>query len=134
MPAHFFLVRAGLVRPVLLLCTSGDFAEPAKGQRTMTQHGIEIPRERIENFCRANGIRRLALFGSVLRADFRPESDVDVLVEFQPGTRVGLAFIRMQDELSAILGRTVDLNTPGSLSKYFRAAVLDEAEALYVAA
>jgi predicted nucleotidyltransferase len=100
----------------------------------MTQHGIEIPRERIENFCRANGIRRLALFGSVLRADFRPESDVDVLVEFQPGTRVGLAFIRMQDELSAILGRTVDLNTPGSLSKYFRAAVLDEAEALYVAA
>ena len=100
----------------------------------MTLHGIEISRERIETFCRANGIRRLALFGSILRDDFRPESDIDVLVEFQPGMRVGLAFIRMQDELSAILGHKVDLNTPGSLSKYFRAEVLDEAETLYVAA
>ena len=100
----------------------------------MTRHGIEIPQERIEAFCRANSIRRLALFGSVLRGDFRPDSDVDVLVEFQPGVRVGLALIRMQDELSAILGRAVDLNTSGSLSKYFRADVLNEAESLYVAA
>lgn len=100
----------------------------------MKLHGIEISRERIAAFCRANGIRRLALFGSILRDDFRPESDVDVLVEFQPGVRVGLAFFRMQDELSSILGRKVDLHTPGSLSKYFRAEVLDEAEALYVAA
>ena len=100
----------------------------------MILHGIEIPRERIEVFCHANGIRRLAFFGSILHDDFRPESDVDVLVEFQPGVRVGLAFIRMQDELSNILGHTVDLNTPGSLSKYFRDEVLHEAEALYVAA
>ena len=100
----------------------------------MIRNGIAIPRERIEAFCRANGIRRLALFGSVLRDDFRPESDIDVLVEFQPRVRVGLAFIRMQDELSAMLGHTVDLNTPGSLSKYFRDEVLHEAEALYVAA
>ena len=100
----------------------------------MTLHGIEISRERIEAFCRANGIRRLALFGSVLRNDFRPDSDVDVLVEFQPGVHVGLAFIRMQDELSAILGHKVDLNTPGSISKYFREEVLHQAEALYVAA
>jgi predicted nucleotidyltransferase len=99
----------------------------------MTLHGIEIPRERIEAFCHANGIRRLAFFGSILHDDFRPESDVDVLVEFQPGVRVGLAFIRMQDELSAILGHKVDLNTPGSLSKYFRDEVLIEAETLYVA-
>ena len=99
----------------------------------MTLHGIEIPRERIEAFCHANGIRRLAFFGSILHDDFRPESDVDVLVEFQPGVRVGLAFIRMQDELSTILGHKVDLNTPGSLSKYFRDEVLHEAEALYVA-
>jgi len=100
----------------------------------MTRHGIDIPRERIEAFCRANGIRRLALFGSVLRDDFRPGSDLDLLVEFQPGVRVGLAFIRMQDELSAIFGRKVDLNTPGSLSKHFRDEVLHEAEPLYVAA
>jgi hypothetical protein len=100
----------------------------------MTLNGIAIRRERIEAFCRANGIRRLALFGSVLRDDFRPHSDVDVLVEFQPGVRVGLSFIRMQDELSLILGRKVDLHTPGSLSKYFRDEVLSEAEPLYVAA
>ena len=100
----------------------------------MILHGIEIPQERIAAFCQANGIHRLALFGSILRDDFRPESDIDVLVEFQPGTRVGLSFIRMQDELSAILARRVDLNTPGSLSKYFRAEVLKETEPLYVAA
>ena len=100
----------------------------------MTLHGIEISQERIETFCIVNGIRRLALFGSILRDDFRPESDIDVLVEFRPGVHVGLAFIRMQDELSVILGHTVDLNTPGSLSKYFRAEVMNEAEAVYVAA
>jgi len=100
----------------------------------MRLHGIEIPRERIDEFCLANGIRRLALFGSVLRDDFRPDSDVDVLVEFQPGVRVGLAFIRMQDDLSSILNRKVDLNTPGSISRYFRDEVLHEAEELYVAA
>ena len=100
----------------------------------MTLHGIDLPRERLAAFCRANGIRRLSLFGSVLRDDFRPDSDVDVLVEFQPGVHGGLAFIRMQDEISAILGHKVDLNTPASLSKYFRDEVLKEAEALYVAA
>ena len=100
----------------------------------MTLHNIQIGEEQIAAFCRTNGIRRLALFGSVLRADFRPESDVDVLVEFKPGVQVGLAFIRMQDELSALLGRSVDLHTPGSLSRYFRNEVLKEAETLYVAA
>ena len=100
----------------------------------MTLHGIKIPRERIAAFCRANNIRRMALFGSILRDDFRSESDVDVLVEFKPNVRVGLAFIRMQDELSAILGHKVDLTTPDGLSKYFRARVLHDAEALYVAA
>jgi predicted nucleotidyltransferase len=97
-------------------------------------HGIDISRDRIEAVCCVNGIRRLALFGSVLREDFCPESDIDVLVEFQPGVRIGLAFIRIQDELSALFGRKVDLNTPGSLSKYFRDEVWGEAEALYVAA
>ena len=70
----------------------------------------------------------------MVRDDFGPESDIDVLIEFQPGVRVGLAFIRMQDELSEILGHKVDLNTPGSISRYFRDEVLDEAEELYVAA
>lgn len=100
----------------------------------MTLHGIEITKAKIEAFCRTNGIRRLALFGSILRDDFRPDSDVDVLVEFQPGVKVGLTFIRIQDELSDLLGHKVDLNTPGSISKYFREEVLHEAEAVYVAA
>lgn len=100
----------------------------------MTVHQMEIPELQIAKFCQANGIRRLALFGSVLRDDFGPDSDVDVLVEFLPGVRVGLAFIRIQDELSALLGRSVDLHTAGSLSRYFRDQVLKEMETLYVAA
>ncbi len=100
----------------------------------MILHGVNIPKERIEDFCRLNGILRLALFGSILRDDFCNESDIDVLVEFVPDVKVGLSFIRMQDELSVIFGRKVDLHTPHSLSKYFRDVVLNEAETLYVAA
>ena len=99
-----------------------------------TRARIEIPQAEIDAFCRRNHIRRLALFGSVLRDDFTPNSDVDVLVEFEPGKTPGLAFFGMQDELSEILGRRVDLNTPGFLSPYFRDRVLAESEALYVAA
>jgi predicted nucleotidyltransferase len=94
---------------------------------------IAIPQNQIDSFCRRNGIRRLALFGSVLRDDFGPESDIDVLVEFEPNTRTGLRFFAMQDELSAILGRKVDLNTPACLSRYFREQVLAEAQDFYVA-
>jgi predicted nucleotidyltransferase len=94
-------------------------------------HGIELPRERIAEFCRRNGIRRLSLFGSVLREDFGQSSDIDVLVEFAPGRTPGLAFFGMQDELSRMLGRPVDLNTPGFLSDYFRDEVLREAEVQY---
>jgi predicted nucleotidyltransferase len=75
-----------------------------------------------------------ALFGSVLRSDFSPESDVDLIVEFQPGRTPGLAFFRLESELSALLGRRMDLNTKASLSPYFRDRVLFEARALYVAA
>ena len=99
----------------------------------MTLNGIEIPREQIASFCRERGIRRLSFFGSILRTDFGPASDIDVLVEFQPGIRVGLSFARMQNELSRIFGRKVDLNTPGFLSDYFRDEVLAEAEVLYAA-
>ena len=95
---------------------------------------ITVPRDEIAAFCRRHHIRRLALFGSVLRDDFTPESDVDVLVEFEPGHTPGLAFITIQDELSQLLGQKVDLNTPGCLSPYFRQEVLDEAEVLYDAA
>jgi hypothetical protein len=95
---------------------------------------IDVPKDKIAEFCRHNRIRRLAFFGSVLRDDFTSESDIDVLVEFEPGARVGLRFFGMERELSEILGRKVDLNTPGFLSKYFRDEVIAEAEVLYEAA
>jgi predicted nucleotidyltransferase len=85
-------------------------------------------------FCRKNHIRRLAFFGSVLRGDFRPDSDIDILVEFEPGRVPGLGFFALQDELGQMLGHKVDLHTPASLSSYFRDQVLREAEPAYVAA
>jgi hypothetical protein len=100
----------------------------------MVKARIDIPKDEIAEFCRRNHIHRLALFGSVLRDDFTPQSDVDVLVEFQPDARVGLQFFVLEQELSRILGRKVDLNTPGFLSKYFRDEVLAEAEVQYDAA
>lgn len=96
---------------------------------------IDIPKEKLAEFCGRNRIRRLALFGSVLRDDFGPASDVDVLVEFEAGARVGLLRLAgMEIELSEMLGRKVDLNTPGFLSDYFRDKVLAEAEVQYDAA
>jgi predicted nucleotidyltransferase len=95
---------------------------------------IPIDREAVAAFCQRHHVRRLALFGSVLREDFSPVSDVDVLVEFEPGHVPGLAFFSMEQELSALLKRKVDLNTPGFLSRYFRDQVLAEAETQYVAA
>ena len=95
---------------------------------------IEIDKHGIAEFCRKHHIRRLALFGSVLREDFTPGSDVDVLVEFDPDHIPGLAFFEMQNELSELIGRKVDLNTAEDLSKYFRKRVLLEAEVQYDAA
>jgi predicted nucleotidyltransferase len=92
---------------------------------------VAVDRSTIAAFCRRHHIRKLALFGSVLRDDFRPDSDVDVLVEFEPGHVPGLAFFAMQRELSEILGRKVDLNTPQCLSRYYRDEVLAEAEVQY---
>jgi hypothetical protein len=94
---------------------------------------IIFPKERIAEFCLKHHIKKLAIFGSVLRPDFRADSDIDVLVEFEPGHIPGLAFFSMEDELSEIIGRKVDLNTPNFLSKYFRDKVLQEAEVQYVA-
>ena len=95
---------------------------------------IEIPRDKIADFCRRSHIQRLALFGSVIRDDFTPDSDVDILVEFQPGRTPGFAFFDMERELSEIIGRKVDMNTPNELSRYFRREVLAEAEEIYVEA
>jgi hypothetical protein len=101
----------------------------------MKNSKLNIPQQEIADFCRANRIRRLALFGSVLRDDFTASSDVDVLIEFDAGARVGMIRLAgLEIELSQILGRKVDLNTPGFLSKYYREHILSEAEVQYEAA
>jgi predicted nucleotidyltransferase len=94
---------------------------------------IRLPRDKIAEFCKRNRIRKLSLFGSALRGELREDSDIDLLVEFEPGHVPGLAFFAMQNELSEILGRKVDLNTPQFLSRYFREQVLAEAEVQYAA-
>ena len=95
--------------------------------------GIKVDKQRIAESCRSHRVRRLALFGSVLREDFAQDSDVDVLVEFEDGHVPGLAFFAMEQELSEILGRKVDLNTPRFLGPDFRDDVLATAEEQYVA-
>lgn len=93
---------------------------------------LTIPREAIAEFCRRNRIRKLSVFGSAVRDDFREDSDIDVLVEFEPGSRVGLIRLAgMEIELGSLLGRKVDLNTQLSLSPYFRDRVLAESETQY---
>ena len=95
---------------------------------------IKIDREQVTAFCRRHHVRKLSLFGSVLREDFRPESDVDVLVEFEPDYRIGfLGMAGMEIELSGILGRKVDLRTPAELSRYFREEVMASAEVAFAA-
>ncbi|MCD4685861.1 MAG: nucleotidyltransferase family protein [Anaerolineae bacterium] len=93
---------------------------------------ITIPTRALIAFCERYPIRKLSLFGSVLRDDFTPESDIDVLVEFMPDSGVTfLDMVLMQDELAGILGRDVDLLTPNALSSYFRDRVLAAAETVY---
>ena len=95
---------------------------------------IDIPRDKIAEFCKRNHIRKLSLFGSVLRGDFYPDSDVDILVEFEPEHVPGyIRLAGMELELSEILGgRKVDINTPQCLSRYFRDEVLAGARVQYV--
>jgi predicted nucleotidyltransferase len=100
----------------------------------MSESHIHIPEKEIAAFCRRNQIRRLALFGSVLREDFGPSSDVDVLVAFEPGARIGfLALGRIQRELSTLLGRSVDLVPMAGLKPTVREEVLPRAKVLYAA-
>jgi predicted nucleotidyltransferase len=100
----------------------------------MKLHGINIPEDQIAEFCRRHAITRLSLFGSILRDDFRPDSDIDVLVEFRKDAKVSLFDLGgMLMELGELLGRKVDLRTPEDLSRYFRNTVLREARSLYAA-
>lgn len=95
---------------------------------------LSFDRPALGDLCRRYGIRRLAVFGSALRGEQRRESDLDILVEFQPGSSIGLRFITLQAELSDLFGRRVDLVTAGFLSPHFRPRVIQEAVPLYEAA
>ena len=97
----------------------------------MTIAHVDISPTELEDFCLRHHITRLSIFGSVLGAEFTDASDIDVLVEFEAGHVPGFRFIRIQDELSEMLGRTVDLHTPNSLSRYFRNHVVRDAHVLY---
>ena len=99
----------------------------------MNYHGVDVPEEAIADFCRRRHIRRLSLFGSILRADFAPQSDIDVLVEFEPGCVPGLMRMAgLENELSEILGRKADLRTAAELSRHMREEVVSEAQPQYV--
>ncbi len=106
-------------------------AKPNK--RPLRRKRIEIPKARLSEYCHRNHIMRLSLFGSVLRNDFRKESDVDVLIEFEPEYVPGFfGLARMERELSQLLGgRKVDLRTPQDLSHYFRDQVVKSAKVQY---
>jgi predicted nucleotidyltransferase len=95
---------------------------------------LDITPTELADFCRRRHIRKLSLFGSMLHGEARPDSDVDLLVEFQPDQRIGLLqMARIERELSELIGRKVDLRTPADLSRYFRDEVLREAEVQYAA-
>lgn len=96
-------------------------------------HNVILPKEKLDGFCRKYHISKLSLFGSALTGEFGPDSDIDVLVEFEPDYTPGLSFFRMESELSALFGRKVDLNTEQFLSRYFRDAVVQNAEVQYAA-
>ena len=100
----------------------------------MTLH-VSLDRNEVSDFCRRHHIAKLSLFGSVLRDDFADDSDVDVLVEFEPGHVPGLKFVQIEREFSDLLdGRPVDMVTPKFLSPRIRQQVLSSAQPLYVAA
>ena len=101
----------------------------------MKKIGIEMPKDEVSSFCRRNHIRRLSVFGSALRDDFGPDSDVDVLVEFDQSARIGLlGLAALEIELGEILGRKVDIRTAQDLSRYFREDVVRGAEVQYAEA
>ena len=100
--------------------------------KTTTYHGISLNSEDIRHFCEAHSIAKLSLFGSILTDRFRSDSDVDILVEFKPGHTPGfLGMAALEDALSKMLGRKVDLRTPAELSRYFRADVTAASEVQY---
>lgn len=106
-------------------------ADVAPETSDLVAERFNVSKELLAEYCRRHFISKLALFGSVLRKDFRPDSDVDVLVEFEPEHIPGFGMVDVEKELSQLVGRKVDLHTPGDLSRYFRNRVVREAKTVY---
>ena len=92
---------------------------------------LQYNRDRLSELCRQYAVKRLAVFGSVLHGEDSPGSDLDLLIEFQPDAHPGWDLFLLQEELSYLFGQTVDLNTPGFISRYFRSQILQEAQTIY---
>ena len=116
-----------------LISATKTMVTTPKSQGSLLYQRFGISKQKLSSFSRRHHIARLSLYGSVLRPDFRPDSDIDVLVEFKPGHAPGFGIVTMEKELSDLLGRKVDLRTPGDLSRYFREQVIREASVQYVA-
>jgi predicted nucleotidyltransferase len=99
----------------------------------LDQAQIDVPPDEIAAFCKRHHIQELSLFGSVLRPDFGPDSDIDVLVEFEPEVRIGLKYFKIEDELTDLLGRRVDLTTKDGLHALIRNEVLARRQVVYAA-
>lgn len=122
-------IKACLVR---LMSTEDTYRqEDFKVRKRYLRERFPLSSYEIAAFCRRNHIRKLSLFGSILDDDFSPDSDIDVLVEFDPDHIPGFDFVRIERELSDLLNQKIDLNTPQSISRYFRDDVLKKAETVY---
>lgn len=111
-----------------------DLIRPALLNRSEPMPRLQIPEDQLAHFCGRHRVCKLSLFGSLLKGTARPDSAVDLLVEFEPGCTPGLIRLAaMENELSAMLGRKVDLRTPADLSRHFRDEVIRTAEVQYVA-
>jgi uncharacterized protein len=127
-------IVAGIILIVVSYSNSFSVGKKERMQDWKKQLEIDLLNSiaNLENLCQRYHIQKLALFGSILRDDFNADSDLDLLVEFEPEYTPGFGFIDLQDELSQLFKRKVDLNTPQCLSRYFRDRVLAEAQTLYV--
>lgn len=127
---HFVMTVLGDEKTFLI----GDRDELVKlvtEETSLISQRFRLPHSRLAEFCSKHHIGRLSLFGSVLTEDFHPDSDIDVLVEFEPGHVPGFGIIHIENELSQLVGRKVDLRTPGDLSRYFRDRVVRESRVEY---
>jgi predicted nucleotidyltransferase len=128
---HHFLNTVLEGDKIFLIGDEGELAKLVLKERALASQRFRPPHNRLTEFCSKHHIRRLSLFGSILTEDFHPDSDIDVLVEFEPGYVPGFGIIGMENELSQLAGRKVDLRTPGDLSRYFRDRVVREARVEY---